>query len=126
VFLALDHFKPINDTYGHLRGSRVLREVGFLLREAVRDTDYPARYGGDEFVVVLPQTDEAGANLMAERLQYVISEHEFLQEEGINVRLGASAGTATYPSEAQSKEALIRLADERMYKNKEQRRASQA
>jgi diguanylate cyclase (GGDEF)-like protein len=126
VFLDLDHFKPINDTYGHLRGSRVLREVGFLLREAVRDTDYPARYGGDEFVVVLPQTDEAGANLMAERLQYVISEHEFLQEEGINVRLGASAGTATYPSEAQSKEALIRLADERMYKNKEQRRASQA
>jgi diguanylate cyclase (GGDEF)-like protein len=126
VFLDLDRFKPVNDTYGHLRGSRVLREVGFLLREAVRETDYPARYGGDEFVVVLPQTDEKGAALMAERLQQAIAEHEFLQEEGIDVRLGASAGTATYPSEAQTKEALIRLADERMYKNKDARRASQA
>ena len=126
VFLDLDRFKVVNDMYGHLRGSRVLREVGFLLREAVRETDYPARYGGDEFVVVLPQTDENGAQLMAERLQEAVAEHEFLQEEGINVRLGASAGTATYPSEAQSKEALIRLADERMYKNKDGRRASQA
>jgi diguanylate cyclase (GGDEF)-like protein len=126
VFLDLDRFKPVNDTYGHLRGSRVLREVGFLLREAVRETDYPARYGGDEFVVVLPQTDEKGAQQMMERLQQVVSEHEFLQEEGIDVRLGASAGTATYPSEAQSKEALIRLADERMYKNKDARRAQRA
>ena len=56
----------------------------------------------------------------------ILSEHEFLQEEGIGVRLGASAGFATYPSEAQSKDALIRLADERMYKNKEVRRASRA
>ena len=50
IFVDLDRFKPINDQYGHLRGSRMLREVGFLLRAAVRETDYPARYGGDEFV----------------------------------------------------------------------------
>jgi GAF domain-containing protein len=89
VFLDLDRFKPINDKYGHLRGSRVLREVGFLLREAVRETDYPARYGGDEFVVVLPQTDDDGALQMAERLQQAIAEHVFLQEEDIDVRLWA-------------------------------------
>lgn len=126
VFLDLDRFKPVNDEHGHLRGSRVLREVGFLVRSAVRDTDYPARYGGDEFVVVLPQTDEQGARLMVERLQRTIEGHVFLQEEGINVRLGASAGAATYPSEAASKEALIRLADERMYRDKDARRGGRA
>ena len=126
VFMDLDRFKPVNDTYGHLRGSRLLREVGFLLREAVRETDVPARYGGDEFVVVLPQTDEKGAQMIMERLQQAVEQHVFLQEEGINVRIGASAGAATYPGEAQSKEALIRLADERMYQDKEARKARPA
>jgi diguanylate cyclase (GGDEF)-like protein len=123
VFLDLDHFKPVNDRYGHLRGSRVLREVGFLIRAVVRETDYPARYGGDEFVVVLPQTEAAGAREMAERLRRTIEEHVYLQEEGINVKLGASVGVATYPGEATNKEALIRLADARMYEDKEARRA---
>ncbi len=126
VFIDLDRFKPVNDEHGHLRGSRVLREVGFLVREAVRDTDYPARYGGDEFVVVLPQTDAEGAQLIAGRLQQALEEHVFLQEEGIDIRVGASAGCATYPAEAATKEALIRLADERMYKNKEARKAARS
>ena len=69
IFLDLDRFKPINDQHGHLRGSRVLREVGFLLRAAVRETDYPARYGGDEFVVILPQTDGAAAGGLGEKLR---------------------------------------------------------
>jgi len=123
VFIDLDRFKPINDQYGHLRGSRTLREVGFLIRAAVRETDIPARYGGDEFVVVLPQTDNASAQVLAEKLRRVIEEHTFLQEEGINARLGVSLGVATYPSEANTKEALIRLADQRMYEDKESRRA---
>jgi diguanylate cyclase (GGDEF)-like protein len=118
IFLDLDRFKPINDQHGHLRGSRVLREVGFLLRAAVRETDYPVRYGGDEFVVILPQTDGAAAIGLGDKLRRLIEEHTFLQEEGIDARLGLSLGVATYPTEANTKEALIRLADERMYKQK--------
>ena len=122
IFIDLDRFKPINDRYGHLRGSRMLREVGFLLRSAVRETDYPARYGGDEFVVILPQTDGPAACILGEKLRKLIEEHTFLQEEGINARIGMSLGVATYPMEAASKEALIRLADERMYQDKERRK----
>ena len=92
IFVDLDRFKPINDQYGHLRGSRTLREVGFLIRAAVRETDYPARYGGDEFVVILPQTDAAPAAVLREKLRRLIEGHTFLQEEGINARLGVSLG----------------------------------
>jgi diguanylate cyclase (GGDEF)-like protein len=122
LFVDLDRFKPINDQYGHLRGSRTLREVGFLIRAAVRETDIPARYGGDEFVIVLPQTDGASARVLAEKLRRLVEGHTFLQEEGINARLGVSLGVATYPGEASTKEALIRLADKRMYEDKESRR----
>lgn len=123
VFVDLDRFKPINDKYGHLRGSRTLREVGFLIRAAVRETDYPARYGGDEFTVILPQSDHDAAVAFAEKLRRLIEGHTFLQEEGINARLGVSLGIATYPLEATTKEMLIRLADKRMYEDKEIRKA---
>jgi len=122
LFIDLDRFKPINDQYGHLRGSRTLREVGFLIRAAVRETDIPARYGGDEFVVILPQTEGASARVLAEKLRGLVEGHTFLQEEGINARLGVSLGLATYPAEANTKEGLIRLADKRMYEDKESRR----
>ena len=123
VFLDLDNFKPINDKHGHLRGSRVLREVGFLLRAAVRETDYPVRYGGDEFVVVLPQTDGPTATTVAEKLRELIAGHTYLQEEGINARIGCSIGVATYPTDATSKEMLVKRADERMYHDKDVRKS---
>lgn len=123
LFLDLDRFKPINDQYGHLRGSRTLREVGFLIRAAVRETDYPARYGGDEFVVILPQTETEAAQTLSEKLRELIEGHTFLQEEGINARLGVSIGVASYPLEANTKELLVRLADQRMYADKEVRKA---
>jgi diguanylate cyclase (GGDEF)-like protein len=123
IFVDLDRFKPINDQWGHLRGSRVLREVGFLIRAVVRETDYPARYGGDEFVVILPQTERTAAVAVGEKLRALIEGHTFLQEEGINARIGVSLGVATYPGEARNKESLIRLADQRMYDDKGERKA---
>jgi diguanylate cyclase (GGDEF)-like protein/PAS domain S-box-containing protein len=122
IFIDLDRFKLINDTHGHLRGSRVLRAVGFLLRAAVRETDIAARYGGDEFVVILPDTDLALAKRLGERIRKIICHHVFLRDEGLNERLGASIGVATYPSEAHTKEELIQLSDERMYRDKRKNR----
>ena len=122
IFIDLDNFKQINDTHGHLRGSRTLRAVGFLLRAAVRETDIAARYGGDEFVVILPDTDLALAKRLSERIRKIIRHHVFLRDEGLNEQLGASIGVATYPSEAHTKEELIQLADERMYRDKKKNR----
>ncbi len=122
IFIDLDNFKQVNDTYGHLRGSRTLREVGFLIRAAIRETDIACRYGGDEFVVILPDTDTLAAKRLGERIRQIVLRHVFLKEEGINARLGASIGVATYPNEAPTKEELIHLADEAMYRDKEENR----
>ena len=118
LFIDLDKFKQINDSHGHLRGSKVLREVGFLLRAAIRETDIAARYGGDEFVVILPDTDYPQAKRLGERIRQLILATTYLKEEGINARIGASIGLSTFPTEAPTKEELIQLADERMYRDK--------
>ena len=118
IFMDLDKFKQINDEHGHLRGSKVLREVGFLLRAAIRETDIAARYGGDEFVVILPDTDHPAAKRLGERMRQLVIRTTYLKEEGINARIGASIGIATFPTEAPTKDELISLADERMYQDK--------
>jgi diguanylate cyclase (GGDEF)-like protein len=119
IFLDLDGFKGINDLYGHLAGSRTLAEVGSILAVSVRETDVLARYGGDEFVVVLPETPAAGALVIAERIRRAIEQHAFLQAQGVQARISASLGIASYPDHALTPEGLIQKADQAMYRVKE-------
>lgn len=118
IFLDLDHFKTINDCYGHLLGSQCLAEVAKIMAESVRDVDILARYGGDEFVVILPETTVATARMVAERLHSEVGSHVFLKDAGINVHMSTSLGVAGFPDHAQTKEDLVRKADEAMYRAK--------
>jgi diguanylate cyclase (GGDEF)-like protein len=119
IFLDLDGFKGINDQYGHLAGSGTLTEVGAILADGVRESDILARYGGDEFVAVLPETPASGALVIAERLRRSIEENHFLKSMGLCARISASFGIASYPDHALTPEALIQKADQAMYRVKE-------
>lgn len=119
VFLDLDGFKDINDCHGHLCGSRSLFEVGTLIRAAVREEDVVSRYGGDEFVVVLPDTDGEGALAVAERIRRALVSHTFLEEFGLEARLSASFGVSVYPDHGENPQDLMQKADQAMYSVKE-------
>jgi diguanylate cyclase (GGDEF)-like protein len=119
IFLDLDGFKNVNDTHGHLAGSRALIEVGEVIRATVREIDVVSRYGGDEFTVVLPQTGPEGAVVIAERIRKSIDERIFLTEMGHEVRLTASFGVSSYPDHGQTREDLIQKADRAMYRVKD-------
>lgn len=119
IFLDLDGFKGVNDQYGHLAGSSTLTEVGGILALAVRESDILARYGGDEFVVVLPETPPSGALVIAERIRRSIESHCFLEAQGLAARISASFGIASYPDHALTPDGLIQKADQAMYRVKE-------
>jgi len=118
VFLDLDHFKQVNDTYGHQTGSRLLQEVGHLFHETIRKVDHGARYGGDEFVFLLPATGKEGAVSLANKLLTTLRQAEFRSDCGQAIRVTASLGVATYPTNAASLKELVKLADEAMYQVK--------
>ncbi len=115
LFLDLDHFKNVNDTHGHLVGSRLLAEIGYMIKSHLRLIDYAFRYGGDEFVVLLPQTSKDSAMVVARRLRDVFRASRFLKEQGLNINVRVSMGVATYPEDAKSAHEIIRQADEMMY-----------
>ena len=115
VFLDLDHFKNVNDTHGHLVGSRLLAEIGQMLRGNCRLIDFAFRYGGDEFVIVLPQASKDNAAIVARRLHKLIRETVWLKEDHLDIHITASLGVAAYPTDAKTKIDLLHLADEAMY-----------
>src|SRR4051794_5603921 len=115
LFIDLDHFKQVNDTHGHLIGSKLLAEIGYLIKAQLRLIDYAFRYGGDEFVVLLPQTSKDAALVVARRLRDSLRASAFCKEESLNLNVRASMGLATYPHDAKTPHDVIRQADEMMY-----------
>ena len=118
LFLDMDGLKVINDEYGHLAGSRAVCRVAEVIRRSVRSTDTPARFGGDEFVVILPDTKEAGARLVAQRLS------ERLAADGDKPSLSISTGIAVFPRDGGSPTALLTAADRALYESKAQKIAA--
>ena len=120
LLIDLDRFKNVNDTFGHLAGDAVLAEMGTLLQRATRSVDIVGRYGGEEFVVVLPETSPEGALTFAERIREKIAAHRFTMGEGVTSHLTASIGVSNFPSlGVHSSDELLHAADVALYKAKE-------
>lgn len=119
LMIDLDDMKIYNDTLGHPAGDAVLKEVAWLLRKAVRNLDVVARYGGDEFAVILIETDKEGAVAIAERLGRLVEETSFEHEEVLpRQTMTISIGIATYPTDATDKMELVTKADNALYEAK--------
>jgi len=119
VFFDIDDFKRINDLYGHTQGDRVLKRIGKLVKSVARESDIPARYGGDEFAIILPNTAGDGAFDLANRIQAVILDCEFENLPGEQITV--SSGVSTFANKnVQSFNDLVHLVDEGMYKSKNQ------
>jgi len=116
ILFDLDHFKRINDVYGHAKGDEVLASVGQAIAATVRESDFVGRYGGEEFVALLPDTDREGGIQVAEKLRQAI---ESLEIPELDRRLSASFGVAVLPGDAVTGEALLRVADRALYSAKE-------
>ena len=118
MMIDIDNFKQINDTYGHLVGDRVLKQLASLLKREQRSVDIVARYGGEEFVVLLPETTSTESRNFAERILRRVATHDF-GEQGNPVRVTISIGIATFPDERVTDgESLLRLADTHLYRAK--------
>jgi diguanylate cyclase (GGDEF)-like protein len=115
IFIDLDHFKNVNDTHGHLMGSKLLGEIGTMIKNNCRLIDFAFRYGGDEFVLLLPQTSKENACRVAHRLHRMIKETTWLRDAGLNVHITSSVGVASYPVDSSDKAGLLHLADDAMY-----------
>jgi diguanylate cyclase (GGDEF)-like protein len=114
LFIDIDHFKEINDTYGHPVGDSVLKGVSDIIKKTIRNIDFPARYGGEEFAVILIGTDARGALKMAERLRKAIMKKVF-SAEAENFQITVSIGLSTHRDDIRSKEELIEEADKALY-----------
>ena len=121
LMLDLDEFKWLNDRHGHLFGDLVLQRVGQVIRRAVRDADTPCRYGGEEFAVILPETDRLGAHAVAERVrERVRRSFEQRVVRGLQVEVRLSGGIAAYPIDGETAASLVARADQALYLAKHQ------
>lgn len=117
LMIDLDHFKKINDTYGHPVGDEVIRATAAQLKANVRTTDTPARYGGEEMAVILPNCTAEHAVKVAEKIRMSLEKLEIVTEKG-PLKFTASLGVATYPDHADNRESLIEKADQALYRAK--------
>lgn len=119
IFLDIDYFKHYNDLYGHQEGDKVLKKIGKTLKEITRDCDIVSRYGGEEFAIILPNTDEKGATEIAEKIRYSIENTYFYgQQNQPNKNLTVSIGISVYPDKATNEFELIKSADDALYRAK--------
>jgi diguanylate cyclase (GGDEF)-like protein len=118
LMIDIDWFKRCNDTYGHLFGNRVLQELAQRIRDSVRDVDVVSRYGGEEFAVILPQTNNKDAQMIGERIRHGVESIPFVGEERetkLKVRVTVSLGVATCPENGDTAEALVEKVDQALY-----------
>ena len=122
LFIDADKFKGINDTHGHVIGTKLLNELGTVLKGMTRDSDTVFRYGGDEFVAVLSPCDLATAKTVAERIRIKVEKHDFLKSENMKIKFTCTIGVAIFPDHASSKKEIISAADHAMYAAKRKAR----
>jgi diguanylate cyclase (GGDEF)-like protein len=121
IMLDIDNFKSVNDNYGHQVGDLVLKELARSVSISVRSSDIPARYGGDEFCIVLPKTDKNLALKLAQRLMTQFSGKEIrITDESQRVKVTISIGIAAFPEDTRNMDELMRMADEALYRAKSQ------
>lgn len=119
VFLDLDDFKEVVDKHGHLLGSKILGETAVVIASRLGDEDRLVRYGGDEFVIILPLQDKHVAFDKVVEIRKALAAASFLQDDGLKVKVTASFGIANYPSDAADKKELLQLADNSLYRSKD-------
>jgi diguanylate cyclase (GGDEF)-like protein len=119
LFIDIDYFKLVNDNHGHLVGSWTIVEASRIIKSCLRDIDITVRYGGDEYIIILAETDRQGAQIVGERIRTELEGHVFKPKDKLELKLTCCVGIATYPDDATSKEELIHLADKAMYRGKE-------
>jgi diguanylate cyclase (GGDEF)-like protein len=118
TFFDLDFFKRVNDDYGHLVGSQLLNKIAKVILKNIRRVDLAVRYGGDEFIVIMPQTSKKQAHRFTKRLRNAINSEVYFSEEGFHIKVTASFGVATFGDDARSKDELLKAVDEAMYRIK--------
>lgn len=117
VMFDIDHFKRFNDQYGHPAGDFILQNLGALVLSSIRNVDIPCRYGGEEFAIILPNTDSAGTEVLAERLRSAIEQHEFRRGDDV-FRITCSFGTGSMCGQTEGLDELIQKVDDALYESK--------